>query len=405
MTPWCGSPSPQPSPAGRGGHTTPVTTVDLVYFNAGGGHRAAALALQAVCEQQQRPWKVRLVNLVDVVDPQALFQRYTGMAPEDLYNKRLARGWTLGLAQELKLLQGLIRMAHGTLCQRLAAHWRASAPDIVVSLIPNFNRALGESLAQARPGVPFMTVMTDMADHPPHFWREGRVDQHLVCGTEEALAQARAAGHDPRRLHAVSGMLIHPDFYAPLALDRAAERQALGLPLDEPVGVVMFGGAGSMAMDGIARQLPDTPLILLCGHHKKLAARLQRRPAAAPRVVLGFTREVRRYLALGDFFIGKPGPGSLSEAVHMGLPVLTVRNAFTMPQERYNTQWLRTQGLGLVLGGFGDVARAVHELGAALPAYRARVAQVRNRAVFEVPERIAEVLAASCSRPALARAA
>ena len=81
--------------------------VDLVYFNAGGGHRAAALALQAVCEQQQRPWKVRLVNLVDVVDPQALFQRYTGMAPEDLYNKRLARGWTLGLAQELKLLQGL----------------------------------------------------------------------------------------------------------------------------------------------------------------------------------------------------------------------------------------------------------------------------------------------------------
>ncbi|KQP17761.1 galactosyldiacylglycerol synthase [Pseudorhodoferax sp. Leaf267] len=379
-----------------------MTTIDLVYFNAGGGHRAAALALQALCVQQRRPWAVRLVNLVDVLDPQSLFQRCTGMAPEDLYNKRLARGWTLGLAQELKLLQGLVRMAHGTLVQRLATHWQRSAPDLVVSLIPNFNRALGEGLAQARPGVPFMTVMTDMADHPPHFWREGGVAQHLVCGTAQALRQARAAGHDPGLLHAVSGMLIHPDFYAPLALDRAAERRALGLPVDRPVGVVMFGGAGSMAMDAIARALPDQPLVLLCGHHAKLAARLRSRPGAAPHAVVGFTREVRRYLALGDFFIGKPGPGSLSEAVHMGLPVITVRNAFTMPQERYNTEWLHTQGLGLVLGGFGDVAAGVRSLCAALPAYRARVAQVRNRAVFEVVETMAQVLAPCSRRPSLA---
>ena len=80
-------------------------TLDLIYFNAGGGHRAAAQALAAVIAQQQQPWQVRCVNLMEVLDPQASFQRLTGMAPEDLYNKRLAKGWTLGLAQELKLLQ------------------------------------------------------------------------------------------------------------------------------------------------------------------------------------------------------------------------------------------------------------------------------------------------------------
>ncbi|MFT3717653.1 galactosyldiacylglycerol synthase [Pseudorhodoferax sp.] len=373
--------------------------VDLVYFDAGGGHRAAALALQAACRLQQRPWQVELVHLVDLVDPQGLFQRCLGMAPEDLYNKRLARGWTLGLAQELKLLQGLIRMAHGLLCQRLAGHWRARRPDCVVSLIPNFNRALGESLAQALPGVPFVTVMTDMADHPPHFWREDGIAQHLVCGTPHALAQARAAGHDPRRLHAVEGVPLHPDFHAPLALDRQAARRALGLPAHDgqgpPVGAVMFGGAGSMAMERIARALPDTPLILLCGRHARLAERLRRQPAAAPRVVLGFTREVRRHLALADFFIGKPGPASLSEALLTGLPVVTTRNAFTMPQERYNTHWLEQQGMGLVLPGFGEVGPAVRDLAAALPAYRARVAGFRNRAVLELPDRIAGVMAAA----------
>lgn len=379
--------------------------VQLVYFNAGGGHRAAATALQAVCTQQRRRWDVQPVNLVEIVDPQGLFQRCTGMAPEDLYNMRLARGWTLGLAQELKLLQGLIRMAHGQLCQRLAAHWQASRPDLVVSLIPNFNRALGESLATARPGVPFMTVMTDMADHPPNFWRAAGVDQHLVCGTPHAVAQARAAGHAAQQLHEVSGMPVHPDFYTPLALDRAAERHALGLPHaagQAPVGVVMFGGAGSMVMERIAQRLPDTPLILLCGHHARLAQRLRALPAAAPRVVLGFTREVRRYMALADFFIGKPGPGSLSEALLMGLPVLTTRNAFTMPQERYNTQWLDTQGLGLVLRSFGDIAPAVRQLAERLPEYRARVARLHNRAVFELPDLMEQV---ACRMPSPAQMA
>ncbi len=369
-----------------------MTTIDLVYFNAGGGHRAAALALQAVIAAQQRPWTVRLVHLVDVLDPQAMFRKLTGMAPEDLYNKRLAKGWTLGLAQELKLLQGLIRLGHVHMHHKLMAHWRRTRPDLVVSLIPNFNRVLCESLGQALPGVPYVTVMTDMADHPPNFWVEPGLPQHLVCGTDAALAQARAAGHAEALLHRVSGMLVHPDFYEPLPLDRVAERASLGLPPDQPTGVVMFGGAGSQAMDTIARQLPDTPLILLCGHNARLAARLRAHEAAAPRIVLGFTREVRRYMALGDFFIGKPGPGSLSEAVQQGLPVITVRNAFTMPQERYNTVWVREQGLGLVLRSYRAVGPAVQTLTQALPGYSARVAALRNRAVFEVPEILAGLL-------------
>ena len=55
-------------------------TIDLVYFSAGGGHRAAALALQEVMREQQRPWKVRLVNLAQVLDPKETFRNFTGIA-------------------------------------------------------------------------------------------------------------------------------------------------------------------------------------------------------------------------------------------------------------------------------------------------------------------------------------
>jgi 1,2-diacylglycerol 3-beta-galactosyltransferase len=376
-----------------------MTTVDLVYFNAGGGHRAAALALQQAMALQERPWTVRLVNLTEVLDPQCLFRRMTGLEPEDLYNKRLASGFTLGLAQELKLLQGLIRLMHTTLVERLQAHWARTRPDLVVSLIPNFNRPMCEALTAARPGVPYVTVLTDMADHPPSFWIEPEVAQHVVCGTAHAVAQALEAGVPRTRVHAVSGMILRPAFHAAAAaapgFDRRAERLRLGLPADAPVGLVLFGGAGSRAMKRIAQRLPRTPLILMCGRNETLARALRSaaaEPGQAARVVVEFTPDVAQWMRLADFFIGKPGPGSLSEAVHMRLPVIVTRNAWTMPQERWNTLWVQHHGLGVVQRSFRTVPEAVQQVLADLPALRERVRHMHNAAVFEVPQVLARIL-------------
>ena len=376
--------------------------IDLVYFNYGGGHRAAALALQGVIRTSRPDWRVRLVDLVEVLDPKGAFRKLTGLAPEDLYNKRLARGWTLGLTQELKLVQGLIRLGHATLVRRLAQHWLASEPDLVVSLVPNFNRALCESVAGSLPGVPFVTVLTDMADHPPNFWIEPGQDQHLVCGTPHAVAQARAAGYADRQISLTSGMILRPAFYETPRIDRAAERSALGLDPARPTGIVMFGGQGSTQMVTIARALADRQLILMCGHNEALIRKLKALQPAMPHAVVGFTPDVCRYMQLGDYFIGKPGPGSLSEAVQMKLPVITFDNAWTMPQERYNAQWVREQGVGLVLKSVRAIGPGVTEMIERLPALRARVCTIDNRAVFEVPQILAMLIARSAQdQPAL----
>ena len=71
-----------------------MTTIDLVYFDAGGGHRAAALALQSALRTQHPTWTVRMVHLMHALDPQQRFNHLTGKMPEDLYNWRLERGWT-----------------------------------------------------------------------------------------------------------------------------------------------------------------------------------------------------------------------------------------------------------------------------------------------------------------------
>ena len=361
-----------------------MARIELIYFNAGGGHRAAAQALgQAM---QHRPWQVHQTNLVDMLDTKGQFYKLLGWHPEDLYNRRLSSGMTLGMRQELKLLQWMIRLANPAMIKKMQEYWVSARPDLVVSLIPNFNRALCQSLSQAMPGTPFVTVLTDMADHPPNFWIEPDLPQHLVCGTTHAVEQALHAGCPAERIHRSSGMILSPRFYQSSTIDRVQERLKHGLDPRQAVGLVMFGGYGSDAMKNIARSVPDTPLILICGRNAKLAQSLRRMPARAARLVIEFTDDVPYWMRLSDFLIGKPGPASLSEAVQMGLPVIVTKNAWTMPQERWNTQWVRTHGLGVVVPGFNRVQEAVAEVLDQLPQLLANVAKIRNRAVFEVPE-------------------
>jgi UDP-N-acetylglucosamine:LPS N-acetylglucosamine transferase len=109
---------------------------------------------------------------------------------------------------------------------------------------------------------------------------------------------------------------------------------------------------------------------------------------------VGFTSQISRYMQLSDFFIGKPGPGSISEAVQQGLPVIVVRNAWTMPQERYNTEWVEENALGVVLESFKAIREGVAQVTEHIDLYRASVRRMQNRAVFEIPDILEQILAA-----------
>ena len=376
--------------------------LDFIYFDAGGGHRSAALALQQVIQEQGRPWEIRLVNLQEQLDELDVFRRITGIRLQDYYNLMLKKGWTIGSAELLKGLHIVIRLFQPKLVRLLGDFWRAGRPDMVVSLIPNFNRALKLSLADALPGTPLVTILTDIADYPPHFWIE-RQEQYFICGSERAVAQARELGHAERFILRASGMILNPRFYEPISVDRSAERQRLGLDPQLPTGLVLFGGEGSSVMFEIARKLqsPARPLqlILICGRNEKLAARLRAMHTSIPMFVEDFTREVPYYMHLSDFFIGKPGPGSISEAVAMKLPVIVERNAWNLPQERYNCDWVREQGVGTVLRNFRGIATAVEELLApdTYARMRANAAALSNRAVFEIPDMLERILTGGVS--------
>ncbi len=375
--------------------------IAFVYFDAGGGHRNAAMALQAAIQQSEMPLEAELVNLQEILDPIDIVRRATGLRIQDVYNRMLQNGWTLGSPQLMRVLQGVIRMYHGKTVRLLEKYWRESKPDLVASLVPHFNRALCESLRKASPSKPFVTILTDIADYPPHFWIE-RQEQFLVCGSERAVEQAHQLGHAEERIFQTSGMILNPRFYNYSPIDRPAERVKLGLSATRMTGLVLFGGQGARRkMHEIDQLLSESglpiQLILICGKNERLVGELRAQQRPMPRFIEGFTTNVPYYMQLADFFIGKPGPGSISEALTMGLPVMVERNAWTLPQERYNAEWVREKQVGMVVSNFDTVAGAVAEMleGETFQRFRCNAKKMHNRALFEIPEILNRILESS----------
>jgi len=372
--------------------------VHILFHDAGGGHRNAAVALQTVLTQQHRPWQVELVQFQELTDKLDVLRRLTGIRIQEQYNVILQNGWTLGATTLLRVLQATIRLFHNPLVGLLEDFWRKNPADLLISVIPHFNREIHESWYNVCPWCPFVTIITDLADFPPHFWIEPIKDQYIIAGTQRAVEQAKAIGHDDAHIFATSGMILRPDFYVPDNSDPLALRAELGLKPDLPTAIVLFGGHGSKVMFDITEQLDaanvPVQLILICGRNEQLAAKFRARKWRMPVNVIGFTKEIHKWMRAADFLIGKPGPGSIAEAMVRKLPVLIECNSWTLPQERYNAKWVLEQRVGIVLKSFKEVVSGVRQMlePARLAEFRKNVAAQDNRAIFEIPEILAKLL-------------
>lgn len=408
-------------------------TIEIFYFDAGGGHRNAMHALSRLIATQHPEWQVVPVDLQQLLEPidpvNRLTRRLTGslqrllipVAPnfqmaswqaQDIYNTALKRGTTRGLGAILPILQGFVRRYSQEIEQILVDRWRdpkTPRPDLVLSVIPNFNRVMFCALRAFASDIPYATVITDMVDYPPHFWMEDQ-DQVMICGTPKAAKQARATGfYADNRIFEVSGMILKESFYRAPGTDGPTLAR-LGLTPGKPTALIMFGGNGSFrATQTILGQFEKARLnvqsIVMCGNNRNLLESLKGRRGCH---AVGFVDNVADYMRIADFFIGKPGPGSLSEAVHMGCPVIIERNASTLPQERANVEWVRDNGIGIVVRSFRkDIATAGERMLRDLDRYKANIdANIPdNRAVFEIVDVLDGILSRTGARRKLKAAA
>lgn len=384
-------------------------TLNVLVLRGGGGHYATYLALRSVIEQLQLPWSLD-ITFVDSLGGEAdnqqtahALSQWLGTSSDRFYDLILKNGWNWIHLLTIHLHKLIVHFKSAIDTRLLEEQWREQPPDMILSVVPFHNKILWNSIQRVKPDTPVVTILTDFADCPPAYWIEPKTQNYLICGTERAAAQARTRGVAEDRIFTASGLVVHPRFYQPLVRNgadqttvRHLERQRLGLDPNRLTGLVLFGANGSKAMLDIAKRLErfqNLQLIFLCGRNQEVAEILQGHQRCNW-LVVGFTDEIPYYMHLADFFIGKPGNISVSEALVMNLPLIVERNLLTLPQERYAADWIQEQEVGLVIPSFRYIQKAVEQFlePTTFARYRANAVAVNNQAVFEIPHILSAIL-------------
>ena len=365
--------------------------VQFIIYDLGGGHRSIATALKRAVEQRQLHWNIEILEFYnDLVGRDISRYIYNNI----VLQKKWARAFYQSILVPFYKFQ--IRLIQPLWLKRLRQHWQMTQPDMVVSLIPLMNHLFRISLDQiGLTEIPLITVMTDFADCPPNFWFRTEA-QYYICPSKRAVQQALEIGIKNTNIFLASGLIINPRFYDLCITDPGLERQKLGLQPKLPTGLITFGSYGSDIMLTIATQLLDSnfkaQFIFVCGHHQKLAQKISAMAFSMPVVVMNYVSDMPYIMEISDFFIGKPGNVSISEAIAMNLPVITERNEATLMQEDYICDWIYERDIGILLKDFSMLNQALAKLlcPPRFQSLKGKVKDIHNHAVFEAVDFLQE---------------
>lgn len=368
--------------------------IDIIYFDAGSGHRSAAVGLQSALSNLRENWQIRTVNVVDVFDYHKRFGRIV-RAGIDYFNWQLQRDRVF----DLKGLINLSLLFHDLLSPRdieqIARFWSDSPPDAIASVTPMYNPALYRSVRLANPNTVYITIPVDFEQVKPRYWFTPKIQQHYLNGSDRLVVQAKAAGVPDKFNHRISGMIIDPKCYDP-TINVTQEKEKLGLDPTLPTGLVSFGGQGCVLISDIAKKISQYHLqlnmIFLCGRNSAVFQELSHLNTPYRKVVLGYTQATPiYYLQLADFVIGKPGAMTITESLITGTPLIIIKSRGMRPVQRGNEEWVVEHGVGKICDRLDNLVPAINEV-LTSPSFRQNVKKEHHQAIFEAAELICSLV-------------
>lgn len=359
----------------------------LLITDAGGGHRAPAVALKRMLDKAELALDIKIINFYGEITNCVLpWFKFKTNHNDKTYAKLQKRNLGILLYVLTPILKLIRILNYFTNISEAQKFWLKEQPAMVISLMPLVNHGVKKSLEKYFTHIPFLVVCTDFDEWSPNIWIEDK-NQHFICGTKKLTQQALAYGLNIKKITPTTGLIVDEKFYHPPQDSKQSARIKLELKPDLPTGIVLCGMHAGKAALKIAQQLKDVKsyqLIFMCGHNKKLEELLKRKYSNNNFAVINFTDQMPYYMHCADFFIGKPGASSVSEALVAGLPLILIANFFTMPQEKYVAQWVQEQQVGLVIKSFDALSQTIPLLLNNYADFKAHVASLNNRALYEV---------------------
>jgi 1,2-diacylglycerol 3-beta-galactosyltransferase len=371
------------------------TRILFLFSDTGGGHRSAAEAIiEGLKLEFGDQFTTEMVDIFKDYAPRPL-NRMPDLYPTMV---RVPQVWGLGY----RISNGhrrarLITASAWPYIRRSIRKLVAQHPsELIVSLHPLAHAPILRALGKNRP--PYVTVVTDLVTTHA-LWYHRRTDLCLVP-TEAARERALGFGLKPAQVQVV-GLPVADRFCTPPA-DAADLRQRLGWPPERPVILLVGGGEGMGPLEKSARAIADArfhaSLVVITGRNQGLKARLESMSWLIPTFIYGFVREMPDFMRAADILVTKAGPGTISEALNAGLPMILYSR---LPgQEDGNVTYVESEGAGVwapsperIVAGLRTWIEHPAERSQAAAACR-RLA--RPQAARRIAQILAEIVGVSC---------
>ncbi len=323
--------------------------------DTGGGHRAAAMAIQAAMEMNYP--EQYCFQMVDVFRNHTPFPFKTMPEFYPIWVNRSSLSWKLGY----KVIDGRYRSRW--ILDAFYLLWRPGLrrvfteypADVVVCVHSLFNRAALRAVKHAgnRPP-PFVTVITDLVTTPASGYQHD-ADLCLVP-TPQAYERGLKMGMRPDQMK-LTGLPVHPNFVQGLS-DKQEARAMLGWD-SEKLAVLVVSGGDAMGpvleiVRGINEQGLDIQLAIIAGRNESLQHKLNQMHWKQPTHIYPFVDYMARLMTAADILITKAGPATISEACVAGLPMIL--SGKVPGQEDGNVTMVVENGAGVYAGNPRQVA-------------------------------------------------
>lgn len=338
----------------------------LAGASSGWGHMQAALNLRAWLKKKCPTCHVSVVDAFDYVSFSSRFVTKTmwkmlSLHWPSLYSKlhsfliRSPQVWRVSQEKQAAVNDYCCR----TFGQRKILGVIATHPTAI---------QLG-SYIKAQSGCLLFVVSTDFVFH--NLYCNRGVDAYFVSpgasvvGRFASSVTAWTSAADLYR----AGIPLAPQF--DLRIEPGRARLDLGLDPDRFTALISYGGEGLGFRQniGLLRRLirmnPDVQWVLIAGHDRELYQHLKkifRKERAKHHLihVRGFVSNMAQMMASADALIGKAGGLTISEALHMGIPIAIIDK---LPgQEEYNTQFVLQHGLAIETTDVNTLSRWMDDL-------------------------------------------
>ena len=324
----------------------------FLFSDTGGGHRSAAEAIIEALELEfPRKFTCEMVDFFLNYSPPPL----NLAAPVYPTFSRMDTLWKFSFDQsdDPDRMRVIYSMFWPYIRLFLYKLLREHPCDMFVSVHPLINIPLLRAMRRREICKPYLVVVTDLVStHAAWFANEA---SKIIIPTQQAVRRAIRANVKPDQLKII-GLPVADRFCKPVGEKRGL-REKLGWPQDKVVILLVGGGEGMGPLEEISREINssnlDVALVAITGRNKKLKEKLESINWSIPVHIYGFVKDMPDLMRAADILLTKAGPGTISEALIAGLPIILYHRI--SGQEEGNVSYVIDEGAGVWAPDIADI--------------------------------------------------